>query len=184
MTTAREPSCWDFPVLRQILPLRIVCINQFEFFRTGPTFDLFFPGQRRLDILGFLKMDETCNAIFSSKLAAYSLLMFEDPTNEIIGDACIQRFRPAAHDVDIIVFHIALVLSFQLSCCHPTRNTNVVILSKAKNLLLQPNTSTTRSFARPVRYAQGKLRMTNWARCASSRYPCQCSHYSEFIARK
>ena len=31
----------------------------------------------------------------------------------------------------------------------------------------QSSASTTRSFARPVRFAQGKLRMTNWARCAS-----------------
>ena len=120
-------------------------------------------------------MDEARNAIFSSKLAAHSLLMFKDPTNQIISDACIQRFRSTGHDVDIIVFHIALLLSFQLSCCHLARNTNVVILSEAKNLLLQPNTSTTRSFA--------SLRMTNWARCASSRYPCQCSHYSEFIVQ-
>ena len=144
MTTAREPSCWGFPVCRQILPLRIACINELEFLRTGPAFDLFFSGQRSLDILGLFKMNKAHNTIFPGELAAHALPMFKDPTNQIIGDACIQRFRATAHDVDIIVFHVALLLSFQLSCRHPpgtthqrghpAQNTSVVILSHAPAL--------------------------------------------------
>ena len=110
MTTVEKPLYRDFPICRQILPLRIVGINKLEFFGTGQAFDLFFPGQCRQDILRFFKMDEARNAIFLSKSAAYPLLMFKDPTNEIIGDACIQRFRSTAHDVHIIMFHVALLL--------------------------------------------------------------------------
>jgi phospholipid-binding lipoprotein MlaA len=44
-----------------------------------------------------------------------------------------------------------------------------LVLNVVKELSFpqQSSASTTRSFARPVRFAQGKLRMTNWARCAS-----------------
>jgi hypothetical protein len=92
------------PALSQVLPHRILGLDQRQPFRPRPRLDLLFSCDGVSDLMEGFVISETIDVVSLREPVDFTALMLEHTPVEAIRYSCVEVKRSAGHDVDVIGF--------------------------------------------------------------------------------
>src|ERR1700683_2411569 len=105
-----EVGLVDFPpMLRQVMPVRIHCLNQPDFLASSPAFNFPLAADCSVRICKPLVVNQPSQVVTTGEALDDFVLVFPGTANEIAGDACVQHVRTLAirHDIDMELFGLS-----------------------------------------------------------------------------
>ncbi len=88
----------------EILPVRILCLDQVQLPLTAPTLELFFPLNGCCKVGAMLEVNQSSQTVLLGEPGHIPQSMFPDPSQEIVCHADIQRAAEAiGQDIDVAI---------------------------------------------------------------------------------
>jgi len=97
---------FDFfsPALGQVLPRRVLRLDQRETLSARPRLDLLFAGDCVSDLVKDFVIDEAIDVVSLGEIVDFTAFMLQGAPEDAFGYARVQRQRSAGHDVNIVGF--------------------------------------------------------------------------------
>src|SRR5215216_7970591 len=115
LSSRAQRGTFDGTRVGKVGPDRIRCLDQGVLFRPPPALDLFLPGDRLVDVLELLDMNQRVDSIFPSKGAALSVAMIGNPLLKVVSHTNVHHVPlDVRKNVNVVSVHRPCLSSVSL----------------------------------------------------------------------